>query len=453
MSLIKFFSTNGHFERVDFRQALLMGQAPDKGLFMPEQIPRIPESIIEEFPKMSYAQIAYEIVKPYLGDLITDSALRNMLQDAYNYEIPMERVYDEKYVLRLDQGPTCSFKDFAARLMGRMIQYFLKEDGKSIIILTATSGDTGSAVAHAFYGLDNIKVVVLFPEKEVTVRQRRQMTTLGENIFPLAINGKFDDCQALVKQAFVDPELRGLNLSSANSINIGRLLPQAVYYFYARSRAALHGEEIVFSVPSGNFGDLMGGLIAMKMGLPVHKFVVATNENDEFPVFMQTGVYEPIRPSKNCISNAMNVGHPSNLARLFCLYGGQMDETGRVSRQPDLIAMHKDLYAVSITDDVTRQTIKEAYSQYGVFLEPHGAVAWAGLVRYLNECGDWSPCISLETADPAKFPEEIVRLTGVNPALPQVMARLDELEEHFEKMNGNYASLKNYLGHFLTGEL
>jgi len=453
MSLIKFFSTNGHFERVDFRQALLMGQAPDKGLFMPEQIPRIPESIIEEFPKMSYAQIAYEIVKPYLGDLITDSALRNMLQDAYNYEIPMERVYDEKYVLRLDQGPTCSFKDFAARLMGRMIQYFLKEDGKSIIILTATSGDTGSAVAHAFYGLDNIKVVVLFPEKEVTVRQRRQMTTLGENIFPLAINGKFDDCQALVKQAFVDPELRGLNLSSANSINIGRLLPQAVYYFYARSRVALHGEEIVFSVPSGNFGDLMGGLIAMKMGLSVHKFVVATNENDEFPVFMQTGVYEPIRPSKNCISNAMNVGHPSNLARLFCLYGGQMDETGRVSRQPDLIAMHKDLYAVSITDDVTRQTIKEAYSQYGVFLEPHGAVAWAGLVRYLNECGDWSPCISLETADPAKFPEEIVRLTGVNPALPQVMARLDELEEHFEKMNGNYASLKNYLGHFLTGEL
>ncbi|HEX7445504.1 MAG TPA: threonine synthase [Methanothrix sp.] len=450
MSLIKFFSTNGHSERVDFRQALLMGQAPDKGLFMPEQIPKVPESIIKEFPRMSYPQIAYEIVKPYLGDLIADSALRNMLQDAYDYEIPLERVYDEKYVLRLDQGPTCSFKDFAARLMGRMIQYFLKEDGKSVIILTATSGDTGSAVAHAFYGLDNIKVVVLFPEREVTVRQRRQMTTLGKNIFPLAIEGKFDDCQALVKQAFTDPGLLGLNLSSANSINIGRLLPQAVYYFYAHSRAALHGEEIVFSVPSGNFGDLMGGLIAFKMGLPVHKFVVATNENDEFPVFMQTGVYEPIRPSKNCISNAMNVGHPSNLARLFCLYGGQMDETGRVSRQPDLIAMCKDLYAVSITDDQTRQTIKDAHSQYKVLLEPHGAVGWAGLVKYLQECGDWSPCVSLETADPAKFPEEIVRLTGVNPALPQVMARLDELEEHFEKMDGSYASLKNYLGRFLT---
>lgn len=449
MSLIKFFSTNGHPERVDFRQALLMGQAPDKGLFMPEQIPRIPETTIEEFPGMSYPQIAYEVVKPYLGDLIADSALRSMLQDAYDYEVPLERVYDEKYLLRLDRGPTCSFKDFAARLMGRMIQYFLKEDGNSIIILTATSGDTGSAVAHAFFGLENIKVVVLFPEKEVTARQRRQMTTLGKNIFPLAIDGKFDDCQALVKQAFADSELQGLNLSSANSINIGRLLPQAVYYFYASSRAALHGEEVVFSVPSGNFGDLMGGLIALNMGLPVHKFVVATNENNEFPGFMQTGVYTPIRPSKNCISNAMNVGHPSNLARLFYLYGGRMNEMGLVSRQPDLIAMRKDLYAVSITDDETRMAIKEAYSKYKVLLEPHGAVGWAGLMKYLNECGDWSPCVSLETADPAKFPEEIVRLTGINPPLPQAMARLDEQEEHFEKMNGNYASLKNYLGRFL----
>jgi threonine synthase len=448
MSPIMFFSTNGHPERVDFRQALLMGQAPDKGLFMPEQIPLIPGTAIEEFPRMSYPQIAYEVVKPYLGDLIEDSALRDMLQDAYDYEVPLERVYDEKYLLRLDRGPTCSFKDFAARLMGRMIQYFLKEDGKSIIILTATSGDTGSAVAHAFFGLENIKVVVLFPEKEVTVRQRRQMTTLGKNIFPLAIDGKFDDCQALVKQAFADSELQGLNLSSANSINIGRLLPQAVYYFYAASRAALHGEEVVFSVPSGNFGDLMGGLIALNMGLPVHKFVVATNENNEFPAFMQTGVYAPIRPSRNCISNAMNVGHPSNLARLFHLYGGRMDEMGLVSKQPDLIAMRKDLYAVSITDDETRKAIKEAYSQYKVLLEPHGAVGWAGLMKYLRECGDWSPCVSLETADPAKFPEEIVRLTGINPPLPQAMARLDELEEHFEKMDGSYASLKNYLGRF-----
>lgn len=449
MSLIKFFSTNGHPERVDFKKALLMGQAPDKGLYMPERIPEIPRSLIDKFPKMSYPEIAREVVRPYLGDLVSDSDLHAMLTDAYNYDVPVEKVYDEKYVLRLDRGPTCSFKDFAARLMGRLIQHFLKEDGRSILILTATSGDTGSAVAHAFFGLDNVKVVVLFPEKEVTERQRRQMTTLGKNVFPLSVEGKFDDCQALVKQAFVDSDLSALNLSSANSINIGRLLPQAVYYFFAQSRASARGEDVVFSVPSGNFGDLMGGLLAMKMGLPAQRFVVATNENDEFPRFMQTGVYEPIRPSKNCISNAMNVGHPSNLARLFCLYGGQMDETGHVSKAPDMNAMRKDLYAVSVTDEETRRTIKEAYSKHKVLLEPHGAVAWAGLLRYLKECGDYSPCISLETADPAKFPDEIVRATGITPPLPPAMARLDELAEKYDRIDGQYASLKDYLKRFV----
>ena len=448
MSLIKFFSTNGHLDRVDFKGALLAGQAPDKGLYMPEMFPSLSPETIRNFPQMSYHQIAYQVIKPYLGDLVEESALEDMLKDAYSYEVPLERVYDGKYLLRLDRGPTCSFKDFAARLMGRLMQYFLKEEGRSMIILTATSGDTGSAVAHAFYGLENIKVIVLFPESEVTERQRRQMTTLGENIYPLAVSGKFDDCQALVKQAFVDPELKGLELSSANSINVGRLLPQAVYYFYAHSRVAPGGEEVVFSVPSGNFGDLMGGLIALKMGLPVKKFVAATNENDEFPRFMQTGVYEPIRPSRNCISNAMNVGHPSNLARLFSLYGGQMDETGQVARQPDLSAMREEIYAVSISDEETRQTIREAYSQYKVLLEPHGAVGWAGLVRYLKEFGDWSPAVSLETADPAKFPDEIVRLTGVNPSLPPAMASLDEKEEHYLEMDGSYASLKNYLKGF-----
>ena len=448
MSLIKFFSTNGHLDRVDFKGALLAGQAPDKGLYMPEMFPSLSPETIRNFPQMSYHQIAYQVIKPYLGDLVEESALEDMLKDAYSYEVPLERVYDGKYLLRLDRGPTCSFKDFAARLMGRLMQYFLKEEGRSMIILTATSGDTGSAVAHAFYGLENIKVIVLFPESEVTERQRRQMTTLGENIYPLAVSGKFDDCQALVKQAFVDPELKGLELSSANSINVGRLLPQAVYYFYAHSRVAPGGEEVVFSVPSGNFGDLMGGLIALKMGLPVKKFVAATNENDEFPCFMQTGVYEPIRPSKNCISNAMNVGHPSNLARLFSLYGGQMDETGQVARQPDLSAMREEIYAVSISDEETRQTIREAYSQYKVLLEPHGAVGWAGLVRYLDEFGDWSPAVSLETADPAKFPDEIVRLTGVNPSLPPAMASLDEKEENYLNMDGSYASLKDYLKGF-----
>ena len=446
--MIKFFSTNGHQERVDFKGALLAGQAPDKGLYMPESLPILSQEIIQGFPQMSYHQIAYQVIKPYIGELVAEQALLDMLKDAYSFDVPLERVYDGKYLLRLDRGPTCSFKDFAARLMARLMQYFLKEEGKSIIILTATSGDTGSAVAHAFYGLENIRVIVLFPEKEVTERQRRQMTTLGKNIYPLAVAGKFDDCQAQVKQAFADPDLAGLALSSANSINIGRLLPQAVYYFYAHSRVAPGGEKVVFSVPSGNFGDLMGGLIALKMGLPVKQFVAATNENDEFPLFMQTGRYEPIQPSKNCISNAMNVGQPSNLARLFALYGGQMDESGRVIRHPELSAMREEIYAVSISDEETRQTIKDAYTQHMVLLEPHGAVGWAGLQRYLREFGDWSPAVSLETADPAKFPDEIVRLTGINPPLPPAMASLDEKEENYLRMAGGYASLKEYLMEF-----
>jgi threonine synthase len=446
MSNIKFFSTNGHPEGVDFRQALLAGQAPDKGLYMPEQIPQISAEKISKFSQMSYPEIAYHIVKPYLGNLVAEDALRAMLQDAYSYDVPLEKVFDGKYILRLDRGPTCSFKDFAARIMARLIQYFLRQEGKKITILTATSGDTGSAVAHAFYGLNDIKVVVLFPKVEVTPRQRRQMTTLGKNVHPLAVDGKFDDCQSLVKQAFADPELKGMNLSSANSINIGRLLPQAIYYFYAFSRTSKNGQPAVFSVPSGNFGDLMGGLIAMKMGLPVRRFIVATNENDEFPNFMKTSVYQPIRPSKNCISNAMNVGHPSNLARLFWLYGGQMDETGTVNKSPDLAAMKEDLFAISISDQETRETIKEAYAKFKVVLEPHGAVAFAGLMKYLHEAEDWNPCISLETADPAKFPEEIIRLINVNPPLPPAMARLDQLEERFELIDASYGSLKNYLG-------
>jgi threonine synthase len=445
MSSLKFFSTNGQSPGVDFRQALLAGQAPDKGLYMPERIPLVAPDVISQFSEDSYSEIAYQVLKPYLGELIPDRSLKPILQDAYDYEVPVERVCNRKYILRLDRGPTCSFKDFAARLMGRLMQYFLRQENERLIILTATSGDTGSAVAHAFHGLDNITVLVLFPEKEVTERQRKQMTTLGGNVHPLAVEGKFDDCQALVKQAFADPDLQGLRLSSANSINIGRLLPQAVYYFYAFSRVARPGETAVFSVPSGNFGDLMGGLIALRMGLPVHKFIAATNENDEFPRFMNSGMYQPLRPSKNCISNAMNVGHPSNLARVFSLYGGEMDEAGGVKRQPDLAAMKEEIYAISITDQETRRTIKDAYLRHGALLEPHGAVGWAGLLRYLEESGEWSPCVSLETADPAKFPEEIVRLTGVNPPLPAAMARLDDMEERFERMGEDYISLKEYL--------
>ena len=244
-------------------------------------------------------------------------------------------------VMRLDRGPTASFKDFAARMMARLLGQFVREDGRELTILVATSGDTGSAVASAFSGVEGIRVLVLFPINEVSERQRKQMTTLRGNIRSIALDGKFDDCQALVKRAFADPDLADLSLSSANSINIGRLLPQSVYYFYAASRLAAPGEGIVIAVPSGNFGDMMGAVIAGRMGLPIRKLVVPVNANDEFPTYLQTCLYEKIEPSRNCLSNAMNVGHPSNLARLVALYGGWMDETGTVHRAPDYEAMRR----------------------------------------------------------------------------------------------------------------
>ncbi|MFH1296885.1 MAG: threonine synthase [Bacteroidota bacterium] len=446
-----FYSTNLKAEPLPFSQALLKGQAPDRGLYMPMTIPIIPLEEIYGFSEKPYYEIAYAVTRRYLEDEIGDKELMAIVKDAYNYDVPLEHVYDRKYILRLDQGPTASFKDFAARMMGRLMQYYLKRENRKLLILTATSGDTGSAVANAFYGLDNIEIVVLFPRHEVSPRQRRQMTTLGKNVRILALDTKFDDCQALVKQAFADPELESLNLSSANSINIGRLVPQTVYYFYsfAKLRDGDHDKKVIFSVPSGNFGDMMGGVLAMKMGLPVEKFVIATNENDEFPRYLYSGMYEKIEPSRNCISSAMNVGHPSNLARLVALYGGMMDEKGVIHKPADLDAMRKELWSVSISDEQTRQTIANAYNQFGALLEPHGAVGWAGLMDYLGtipeEESKGQLSISLETAHPAKFPEEIEKILHIEPELPPSLEGIDHLPELVSNLENNYEAFKEYL--------
>ncbi len=434
VSSIRYYSTNLKTTPVPFSNALLKGLAPDKGLFMPEIIPTITAEEIQRFSDMPYHDIAFEIGRKYLKGQIPDEELRWITKDAYDYEIPLEEAGDNKHIMRLDQGPTASFKDFAARMMGRLMQYYLKQQERNLLILTATSGDTGSAIANAFYGLDNIGVVVLFPEKEVTARQRKQMTTLGKNIRVISIDGKFDDCQALVKEAFTDEDLEHMSLSSANSINIGRLIPQIVYYFYAfaRLRKGKEDDDVIFSVPSGNFGDMMGGVLAMKMGLPVRRFIIAVNENDEFVRYVATGEYDKIEPSKNCISSAMNVGHPSNLARLVALYGGIMDEKGAISKQADLNLMRKDIFAVSVNDKLTRKTIKKAYEKHNVLLEPHGAVGWAGLWKFLDAEGENYPknqlYISLETAHPAKFPEEINKILGFDPELPPSLEGLEEKE-------------------------
>ncbi len=448
---IQFYSTNRNSEPLTFSRALLKGQAPDKGLYMPERIPQISPEAILGMKDKSYHEIAFEVTRNFMAGEIPEKDLLGIVKDAYNYEVPLEPVYEQKYIMRLDRGPTASFKDFAARMMGRLMQYYLTKEKKQLLILTATSGDTGSAVANAFYGLDNVRIVVLFPKAEVTDRQRKQMTTLGKNVHILSLEAKFDDCQALVKSAFADPELDMLNLSSANSINIGRLVPQIVYYFYSYVRL-MKGDpcdRVVFSVPSGNFGDMMGGVFAMKMGLPVKKFVIATNENDEFPGYLYSGNYSKIVPSRNCISSAMNVGHPSNLARLVDLYGGTMDETGKILKEANLELMRKELYSVSITDEKTRETIGDAYRSWGILLEPHGAVGWAGLQEYLKsysaECGPEQLCISLETAHPAKFPEEIRNITGIDPPLPQSLQGIDDLPEFVEPIANDYLSFKKYL--------
>jgi len=447
-SPIQYYSTNLSAPKVSFREALLKGLAPDRGLYMPESIPQISMAEIDSFSRMSYFEIAYHVMQKFLGTELPDNVLYELVKDAYNFEVPLEKVCENKYVMRLDQGPTASFKDFAARMMGRLINYYLGLENRSLIILTATSGDTGSAIANAFYGLNNIKVVVLYPEKEVTDRQRKQMTTLGKNIQIIAIDGKFDDCQALVKQAFSDHELEFLNLSSANSINIGRLIPQMVYYFYAfaRLRKGNVEDKIVFSVPSGNFGDMMGGVLAMKMGLPVKKFIIATNDNDEFPVLLKTQAYNKIDPSKNCISSAMNVGHPSNLARLIALYGGVMDEKGGISQQPDYELMKKEIFAVSIDDTLTRATIKETFENYKVVLEPHGAVGWAGLNTYLKTNDDPEQVfVSLETAHPAKFPQEIKKILGIDPVLPESLKGIEQKHENIINVDNSYKAFKEFL--------
>jgi threonine synthase len=448
---ILYYSTNGNAPRVTFREALLKGLAPDRGLYMPERIPVIDTGTLESLKGKDYHETALAVAKIFLAGEIDETSLSVMVRDAYNFDIPLENIYERKYIMRLDRGPTASFKDFAARMMARLMQHFLRQEDRKMLILTATSGDTGSAIANAFYGLDNIQVAVLYPEQEVTARQRRQMTTLGKNIKILSLDGKFDDCQALVKKAFSDPDLEYLSLSSANSINIGRLIPQSFYYVYAWCNLAGTGspEKIIFSVPSGNFGNMMGALLAWRMGLPVKRLVVSTNENDEVPVYLQKGVYSIIVPSRNCISSAMNVGHPSNMARVTDLYGGKMDEKGMISREPDIEKMRREISAVSITDEETFETIKHLYSKYKIIVEPHGAAGWAGLMAdFKINPSDAVPgqlCVSLETAHPAKFPDEIKRAAGFDPELPQSMKGLDGLKETVFRIANSYDKFKEFL--------
>lgn len=451
---ISYYSTNRHLNnvagitpfagKVSFKEALLTGQAPDEGLFVPDSIPQLSLSTMQKLKGRPYWEVALLIAKAFLADEFSEEVLIKVVQEAYNYPVPLEKVYPQAYIMRLDQGPTASFKDFAARMMARLMSH-CRPQGERLNILVATSGDTGSAVGEAFKGVKGIDVQILYPAAEVSLRQKKQLDTIGGNVQSLCVEGKFDDCQNLVKQAFADADLTVFNLSSANSINFGRILPQMIYYIYAYAQLARDGEEIIVSVPSGNFGNALGCEYARRMGLPVAKLIMPTNENDEFPIFLETGKYQKVSPSRACISNAMNVGHPSNLARFFELYGGTVDRSGGVHRVPDLEDMRRHIFSVSVSDEQTRQIIKSVYRRYGVILEQHGAVGWAGWEAYFQKTADKKLAICLETAHPAKFPEEIQSLLNITPELPESMKGLDLRQGSAVAMTGSYDDFKKYL--------
>ena len=446
MSPLLFRSTNGQSPAVNLREALLLGLAPDRGLYLPEKFPTFTPDEIATFARLPYHEIAFRVLSKFTAGIIPDAELKAMCQSAYNFPVPLEVINVRTFLMRLDQGPTASFKDFAAQMMARMFGRFLREENRHVTILTATSGDTGAAVAHAFHKIPGVRVIVLYPDTEVSESQRKLMTTLKDNVRTVAINGKFDDCQAMVKRAFADPALAHIPLSSANSINIGRLLPQSVYYFYAASRVAQAGESVVFSIPSGNFGDMMGAVVAREMGLPIRKIIASVNDNDSFPKFLATGSYQKISPSRNSLSNAMNVGHPSNLARLIAVYGGQMDETGKITRLPYLPAMRRDIFSTSISDARTVAGVREFWNNFQLLLEPHGSVAWQGFQDWTaaEPLGN-SPAVIVETANPAKFPEEVEKVVGWAPDVPNNMLASLRLPEDFDRMEADYDKFRSYL--------
>jgi threonine synthase len=420
-----------------------MGQAPDEGLFMPTRIPRLSKKDILELKEKSYYEVAYEILRRFLSHDIKDKELKAITKDAYNFNIPIEKLDQNTYIVRLDKGPTASFKDFAARLMARLM-YEIKPKDKNITVLVATSGDTGSAMGEAYRGLKGIDVYILYPQSEVSPIQKKQLDSIGKNVRAIAIDGKFDDCQKLVKEALADSSLKKLNLTSANSINIGRILPQIVYYFYSYVNIVDEIQPVVLSIPSGNFGNSLACEIARRMGLPVKRIILATNENDEFPKLLKSGIYRKVEPSRKCLSNSMNVGNPSNLARYFDLYNGILDKDGIVHKKPNLKEMKKHLYSTAISDEETVKTISRIYKRYKIIVEPHGAVGIAALIKYFKE-NKKRLSICIETANPAKFPEIIKQKLNISPEIPESLMKIIKRKGKPDYLPNDYGIFKEYL--------
>ena len=430
---MKLYSTNNPDLRVDFPTAVFNSMPLDKGLYMPVHIPQLDQEFIDNIDKFTLSQIAYKVASALMKDTIPLEDLQAIIDDAINFEAPVVELDPETYVLELFHGPSLAFKDFGARFMSRIMSYFLKENEKMLDVLVATSGDTGGAVALGFLGVPNTRVTILYPKGKVSEIQEQQLCTNGQNIHAIEVDGTFDDCQALVKQAFADEALNAkLRLTSANSINISRLIPQTFYYFNAYAQLKRQGKtELVFSVPSGNFGNIGAGLLAYKMGLPVKQFIAATNVNDTVPRFLQTGIYEP-RPSVQTYANAMDVGAPSNWVRIMDLF------------KNDEAALKEIVQSQSYTDKQTLQAIKDIYNQYDYVACPHTAIAWLALKGY-QEKHPGSTGVFLSTAHACKFPDIFPEAIKAKIEVPEQVKSLAARQKHATVMDTSFDSFKAYL--------
>ncbi|MBC7903150.1 MAG: threonine synthase [Gemmatimonadaceae bacterium] len=424
---MRYYSLNHQSPKVDFKEATINGQAPDKGLYFPETIPRIPKHVIDRLSEMSREDIAFEIIKPYVGDTIPAERLREIVRETIDFPIPLNPINDQISSLELFHGPTLAFKDIGARFMSRCLGHFMKGENRKVTVLVATSGDTGGAVASGFYEVEGVEVVILFPKGKVSRIQELQLTTFGKNIRAIEVAGSFDDCQKLVKEAFADEQLKeSIFLTSANSINVARWLPQQFYYFFALQQWK-HKTPPVISVPSGNFGNICAGILAHLSGLPVTHFIAACNANDVVPVYLETGLYTG-KKSVATISNAMDVADPSNFIRIMELFHQELK-------------MLKDVVSSeSISDEQTRKTIKGVKNKWNYLLDPHGAVGYTALEKYLSKFHDLKG-ILLETAHPVKFHDTMEEILGEPVSIPATVESLSHKTAVKDSIEPNYQSL------------
>ena len=429
---MQYYSTNNQSPLASFKEATIRGQAPDKGLYFPEAIPQIDKSLISDIEKLSNEEISFRVIRRYVGNEIRDEELFKIVEETINFPIPLVKVNDKIFSLELFHGPTLAFKDVGARFMSRCLGYFLRDENKKVTVLVATSGDTGGAVANGFYDVPGVNVIILYPSGKVSPVQEKQLTTPGKNIKALEIEGTFDDCQHMVKQAFADPDInQKLFLTSANSINVARWLPQQFYYFFAYKQWIDKDHPPVVSVPSGNFGNICAGILAKQSGLPIDHFIAACNVNDVVTEYLQTTHYKP-QTAKSTLSNAMDVGNPSNFIRILEIFHHQF---------PDLA---KNLSSYSITDEETKATIKEVYDTSNYLLDPHGAVGYLSLKKFLEKQPDRKG-IFLETAHPVKFPDAVEKVTGKQIDLPSSIRSIMDLEKKSLFMKPDFETFKHYL--------